>query len=525
MSRAAEQPAVSYPAGISPNQPPPPQAPPLQPGNVGDPGRPLAAGVEWNDARFPTWAWWKQNPLILMMAVLVLIVAAAYLFLPDDKPYPDNWDPRVLDLVDFVEQDRGLTFDHPVYIRFVEPQVIDDELGDATLDSYTEADSSLAQAGAYYRAVGLAEGEFNIQQASSDLESAGVEAFYSPADNTIVVPINEPLVDGEPLPVPLRITLVHELVHGLQDQHFPNFGLTFQQNPDVALGLLEGDASLVELHYWQQLSEVDQQEYIDQYEATADEYEEGTANVPAILQAEFADSYVLGEVFVTVLWEDGGFARVNKSFVAPPEGTDAFIDPHEFLTGDAVDPPEIPERPDDTDQLFAGSAGPVHWFLAFSEFAPPAEALASARLIGGDGYVAYETSDNVVCVDFNVVADAPDNLDALVSALDAWVARDTTNRSASLIGDTVDVQGCDPGVDADLDLPADMIPLFVAARYVIEAETWALGEGYGIAVGQCMSSLGLEGFTPDQDGISGWFSFVPPAADSSAFAVCADQDK
>src|SRR3546814_16854021 len=33
--------------------------------------------------------------------------------------HPDTWDPRVAQLVEFVEDERGLTFDHPVHVDFL----------------------------------------------------------------------------------------------------------------------------------------------------------------------------------------------------------------------------------------------------------------------------------------------------------------------------------------------------------------------------------------------------------------------
>src|SRR5438309_1241841 len=33
--------------------------------------------------------------------------------------HPSAWDPRVTDLVKFVEQQRGMTYQHPVYVDFL----------------------------------------------------------------------------------------------------------------------------------------------------------------------------------------------------------------------------------------------------------------------------------------------------------------------------------------------------------------------------------------------------------------------
>ena len=40
--------------------------------------------------------------------------------------YPAAWDPRVVDLVSFVEKQRGLNFEHPVFVDFLDPQAVPD---------------------------------------------------------------------------------------------------------------------------------------------------------------------------------------------------------------------------------------------------------------------------------------------------------------------------------------------------------------------------------------------------------------
>ena len=48
-----------------------------------------------------------------------LVAVVTDQFTDDGPGHPDEWDPRVADLAAFVEDERGLDFDHPVYVDFL----------------------------------------------------------------------------------------------------------------------------------------------------------------------------------------------------------------------------------------------------------------------------------------------------------------------------------------------------------------------------------------------------------------------
>ena len=58
-----------------------------------------------------------------VIAVGLLVIGAVAVvtdqFTDDGPGHPDEWDPRVADLAAFVEDERGLDFDHPVYVDFL----------------------------------------------------------------------------------------------------------------------------------------------------------------------------------------------------------------------------------------------------------------------------------------------------------------------------------------------------------------------------------------------------------------------
>jgi hypothetical protein len=57
---------------------------------------------------------------VCVIGLLAAGLTAAFLF-EEKKSYPDAWDPRVVPLVQYVERERGFTFEHPVHIDFLTP--------------------------------------------------------------------------------------------------------------------------------------------------------------------------------------------------------------------------------------------------------------------------------------------------------------------------------------------------------------------------------------------------------------------
>src|SRR5581483_6815298 len=79
-----------------------------------------------------------------------------------------KWDPRVLDIVQFVERRRGLQFKHPVPMAFLDDAAFNKEVtsgGSSSSGQQAELDNELGT----LRAVGLVEGSPNLQAAEDKL--------------------------------------------------------------------------------------------------------------------------------------------------------------------------------------------------------------------------------------------------------------------------------------------------------------------------------------------------------------------
>ena len=448
--------------------------------------------------------WWQRRTWVAWATVGAVGAAATFgaVRLADarDRGAPDEWDPAVLDLVTFVEARRGLTFDHPVAVDYVDASVIGDEMAAAAGTSFLVPKWADLEAGRY-RADGLADGEIDVLAATQVRAQGVVEAFYRNTDDTIVVPVDEPPAPGTPLPVNVRVTLVHELVHALQDQHFTVIDGQSPGDVEATIGLIEGDATLVESMYIDGLTDTDFEAYLAYYDQPDESYERALDEVPPIMLAEFADAYILGETLVRVLFDVGGYELVNDALVGPPDTPAALFDPYGYL--DDLDAgnadaawSDLGEFSDTEGEVYtSGVGGPAHWFLAFGEFMSPDEAFTAARGWRSDAFIAVDV-DDVLCTEWKIEDDAGPEGAALRDALRRWADRIPTVRSATFDGSVATVTACDPGPEHDLDVPDDYTAYLAYARYVVAGEWWADRNGLDRGVGACVAihDLGDRGF-------------------------------
>ena len=156
--------------------------------------------------------WWRAA-----LVGLLLVgggVAATIVFTGESGPSaPAEWDPRVLGLVAFVEDERGLTFEHPVAVQFLDGADYEADVR-AEFDGVADDDTETLEVGAgMFRALGLAEGDLDLLEATEEVSANGELGRYLLESDRIVI-------RGADLDVRTSATVVHELTHALQDQVF-----------------------------------------------------------------------------------------------------------------------------------------------------------------------------------------------------------------------------------------------------------------------------------------------------------------
>lgn len=410
----------------------------------------------------------------------------------DGIDYPDEWDPRVADLAGFVEGERGESFEHPVTVEFLTPEEYSERTRSDASELTLEDEESLEAAAALFRAFGLAEGEVDLFDSSNDIADTGTLAFYDPVSDSVTV-------RGTDLTVDLRVTLVHELTHALQDQIVDLVDMQAdagEMGSTAVRGLIEGDAVLVEQAYVDQvLTDDERTAYETASVSASDQATADLGDVPASLLAFFGAPYAFGPPFVLAAQAE---RDIDAVFRVPPETDEHLMDPARYLADD--EPLEIstPDVDEDLEVLDEGSVGSLAWFLTLAERIDPFQAMTAIDGWGGDAYVLSDDGDRT-CVRAVAYGDTERDVEELTTALEAWAASLPAGMATVTATDDggVDVESCDPGDAADLDVTgrgADALAVPVTRSYLFADAVTVFDPDDAF----CVADAAVRGLTLDQ---------------------------
>ena len=260
---------------------------------------------------------------------------------------PGHWDPRVERYVRFVERERGLTFEHPVKVEFLAEQAFR-RAASTWYDDVSEKDQELAELeGGDLLALGLVTAPFDVLAAEESSDVEGTLGFYDPETQELVVR-GDDLDDVE-----VRVTMVHELVHTLQDQQFDLDALDRRARSNgeaTALdALIEGDATRVEFSYLRSLPRREQDAYWDDTpsDAGADGREGPVADTskpssPLAFDLWSAFDYDLAPTALDVVVAAHGKRAVDALFRSPPRSEEQILDPVALEINDAPKQVRLP---------------------------------------------------------------------------------------------------------------------------------------------------------------------------------------
>jgi len=178
--------------------------------------------------------------------------------------------------------------------------------------------------------IGEDQGANDALQTASGQSTAG---FYAPGDDRIRI-----ITDSPESPTIDNATLVHELVHALQDQS-GNLGDRISsaetQDGDLAVdGVVEGEANYVEGRYTDRCG--------IEWECVGTPSDESGAGEPPNLGIllTLLQPYSDGPAYIDWLREQGGWEAVDAAFAEPPESSEQVI----HLTDEEPTPIEYEDR-------------------------------------------------------------------------------------------------------------------------------------------------------------------------------------
>ena len=253
-----------------------------------------------------------------------------------------------------------------------------------------------------------------------DLYTEGVTGFYDGDERELVVPAAP---DGfTPLQ---RITVVHELVHALTDQHFDfneDYAALIDEgkgdDTSAYLALIEGDAQCASFVYLESLSPGDAIQVLTEVLALDTSVFDST---PAWIQDDLLFPYEQGLTFTEAVLGAGGLAGVDETYIDPPTTTEQILDYDKYVVGERpLDLPQATTELSGWDIHDEGSFGEWGLRLILGESLLPGEATQAAAGWGNDRYTVYARGDDVAIV-LHYIGDAERDAEELADALIAHI--------------------------------------------------------------------------------------------------------
>jgi len=326
-------------------------------------------------------------------------------------------DPAVIEaeverIKPWLEENRGLRFRAPVNVSVLPPEEFDVLL----VDLVEEERANIAKDEVMLKAFGFIPGDTDLVETQKKLLAAGVAGFYNDESKELVV-------EGVELNEAARETLMHELLHALQDQNLDlNRPELDERKDEVAFGLraiAEGDAKRMEVFWETQLSDEQRAEL----RANEEEMAPDVSGIPPALLAMLGAPYELGRPLTEEIFERTGQAGLDEAFRTPPDTSEQVVRDTKFFGREPRI--EVPPPPADGKQVDDGVFGELLTILLVSPIVGQSTGDKAAKGWGGDWGISWLGGEdgNTPCGRVDWKMDTTTDLDELETALTTWAAR------------------------------------------------------------------------------------------------------
>ncbi|MEN8112752.1 MAG: hypothetical protein ABFS21_00065 [Actinomycetota bacterium] len=336
----------------------------------------------------------------------------------------DSIDPEIVEemhdelavLMVEAEEVRGLPFVETPTVTILDDAEFRQRVADLLAEDLDQEE--LAVDTAFLTMLGMLKPGTDLYQLLIDLYTEQVAGFYDGDAEEMVVPAAP---DGfTPLQ---KITVVHELVHALTDQHF-EFNTQYEDLIDTGNGddaaafqaLIEGDATHAQFVYMESLSP------LEAVQAATEALTYDTSvldSVPSWMQLDLTFPYQQGLLFVESLISTGGLVAIDTAYQDAPITTEQILDAAKFNRR---------EQPRDMPLFTVDLSGwDLHEEAAFGEWGirllldtalPPGVATQAAAGWGNDAYRVFARGGDVAMAMVYVgdsQRDAEEFADALIA--------------------------------------------------------------------------------------------------------------
>lgn len=237
-------------------------------------------------------------------------------------------------------------------------------------------------------ALNLAPPDFDYGSAIRRVMTAKLAGFYQPRTKTMFLAQDLPVMEQ-------IITLNHELVHALQDQHF-DLGAKLDYRDDAgdeqaALhALAEGDATSLMVDLMVRPQGKTALDIPGDILEGAEELPVEAGNVPGIIVRSIVAPYRDGLAFVHYLRNRGGWKAVDAAWKRVPTTTEQIIHPEKYEAAEASFNVEIPAAPGaGWDVTYHDVMGEQSLRVLLEEWLDPRRSAVAASGWGGDRVAVY----------------------------------------------------------------------------------------------------------------------------------------
>ena len=337
----------------------------------------------------------------------------------------DSLDPVVVDriqrelieLMAEAEEVRGLPFLSVPTVVILDEAEFTDRVADLIAEDLDEDD--LATDAAVLSLLGMLPEGTDLYGLYIDLFSEQVAGFYDGDTLEMVVPASP---DGfTPLQ---RITVVHELVHALTDQHF-DFNEEFDRlieegsgdDRSAYLALIEGDAQRSSFVYMEGLSPLEAvQAATEAFGIESPVFD----SVPGWMRDDLLFPYQQGLSFTDALIGSGGLAAVDSAYSDRPTTTEQILDFTKYEIGEG--PRELPALTtlpsgwETYGETFGETFGEWGLRLMLGESLSSGLATQAAAGWGNDNFAVYTRGEDMAVV-MHYIGDSERDAEELADGL------------------------------------------------------------------------------------------------------------
>ncbi|HAX23837.1 MAG TPA: hypothetical protein PLR44_08300 [Thermomicrobiales bacterium] len=227
---------------------------------------------------------------------------------------------RVVDL-------RGLTPTMPIEPRLISRQELHDNLVRLQTDEYSE-EKAREDANALWLLRLTDDRDLDLFNLYIDLLTERVLGYYDPETKELYV------VNDNPTLSPLgEMTVAHEMVHALQDQHSDLLSVRSDDiDGDRSLAhsaLIEGDAEVTATRYV--LQYFSRSQLMDLTTESNDSSSDVLDRAPAYIRDSLYFPYIEGVTFATQLFQLRGVEGQTAALADPPISTEQILHPEKYL--------------------------------------------------------------------------------------------------------------------------------------------------------------------------------------------------